>query len=552
MSDSAERSVETKGGGFVGHARVVAGLTLLSRLTGLVRDAVLAATLGAGTVSNAFLLAFMVPNLFRRLFGEGALSAAFVPIYSEAREEGGAAASAFARRVVARLAWLLGGVAVVGTAALGGAWWAVSEGGGSEQARLAAGYAAWLLPYMPMVCVVAVLGAVLQVAGRFGPAAAAPLLLNGGMVAAAGLAWAMGQRGEATVAAWLVGGVLVAGAFQLGWLGWCARGVWRGDSADEAAIESGAARERRMLGQMVPMAIGLAAFQINAVMDGLIAWVLSPGAEGGGVIPWFGLWEAAYPIEHEAFTWLTFAQRLYQFPLGVLGLAVATAIFPALSRAAVGMKAGEPGEYLETLRKGLRLSVFIGLPAAAGLMVVSEPAARVLFERGRFGADDTAAVGWLVVGYASGVWAYATSHVLSRAWYAMGEAWVPMRVTLAMTAINFAMNLVLVWPLGAAGLAWSTAITAALQVGVMVVLLRRRVGGVVDATVWGSWAWSLMGAAGVAAVAGGVRWAMGGGGWWWSAGVLAACVVAGAGVYAGVMLAGRRAELRWVVSRAGV
>ncbi|MEO0588696.1 MAG: lipid II flippase MurJ, partial [Planctomycetota bacterium] len=177
--------------------------------------------------------------------------------------------------------------------------------------------------------------------------------------------------------------------------------------------------------------------------------------------------------------------------------------------------------------------------------------ARVLFERGRFGADDTAAVGWLGVGYASGVWAYATSHVLSRAWYAIGEAWVPMRVTLAMTAVNLAMNLVLIWPLGAAGLAWSTAITAALQVAVMVVLLRRRVGGVVDAAVWGSWAWSLAGAAGVAAAAGGVRWVIGDGGWWWSAATLAACVVAGAGVYVGVMAAGRRAELKWVVSRGG-
>ncbi|MEM0914983.1 MAG: murein biosynthesis integral membrane protein MurJ [Planctomycetota bacterium] len=541
----------SRGGGFVGHARVVAGLTLLSRVTGLVRDAVLAATLGAGTVSNAFLLGFMVPNLFRRLFGEGALSAAFVPAYVEARDEGEAVARALARRVLRRLTVLLVTITAVGCVVLALVWAQVG-GAASDQAGLASGYSALLLPYMPMVCVVAVFGAILQVRGRFLPGSAAPLVLNGGMIAAAGLAWWLGWREQTQIAGWLIGGVLVAGLMQLAWLAWASRSGWLGGVGQTAEMSVSDERFRRMRRRMLPMAIGLAAFQLNAVLDGLIALCLSPSTDGPSEMSWFPLGGVAYPIAHEAFTWLTFAQRLYQFPLGVMGLAVATAIFPALARAAVGVKEGEPGDYLDTLRRGLRLSVFIGLPAAVGLMVVAEPAARVLFERGRFTEADTAAVGWLVVGYASGVWAYATSHVLTRAWYALGEAWVPMRVTLAMTAVNLAMNLVLIWPMGAAGLAWSTSITAGLQVVVLVVLLKRRMGGVVDGAVWRSWAWAAIGSGGVAAVAGGLRWWLGGGvgdAWWWSAAVLAVCAVAGGVTYVAVMAAGRRAELRWLLSR---
>ncbi|MEM6756258.1 MAG: murein biosynthesis integral membrane protein MurJ [Planctomycetota bacterium] len=551
---SGEGNARPGGGSFVGHARVVAGLTLLSRLTGLVRDAVLAATLGAGTVSNAFLLGFMVPNLFRRLFGEGALSAAFVPAYSEARAESEAVARSLARGVLYRLALLLASITLVGCGVLALVWTQIGGGWAGDQAGLASAYAAWLLPYMPMVCLVAVFGAVMQVQGRFGAPSAAPLLLNGGMIAAAGLAWWLGWRTQTQVAGWLIGGVLAAGALQLAWLAWASRGGWLGESTGPGDASLDRARFDRMMRQMLPMAIGLAAFQLNAVMDGLIALCLSPSSAGASLedrlLPWSDHIE--YPIAHAGFTWLQFAQRLYQFPLGVMGLAVATAIFPALARAAVGVKEGESGDYLDTLRRGLRLSVFIGLPSAVGLMIVAEPAARVLFERGRFTEADTAAVGWLVVGYASGVWAYATSHVLTRAWYALGEAWVPMRVTLAMTAVNLAMNLVLIWPMGAAGLAWSTAITAGLQVVVLVVLLTRRLGGVVDGSVWRSWGWAVIGSGGVAAVAGGLRWSMGGGvgdAWWWSAAMLAMCVVAGAVAYGVVMRVARREELRWVLSR---
>ncbi len=483
--------------GFVAHAALVSGLTLVSRLTGLVRDAVLAATFGLGWVADAFFVAFLVPNLFRRLFGEGALTAAFIPRYTRLLKDDPEAAQRFATFCLTVLAVVLTSVVLLGEAVLIFVSLALPPEG--ERAALTVRLTMVMLPYMPMVCGVAFLGAVLQVHGRFGPTAAAPVLLNVVMIAAAGVAFVTAPTDgsvhtPARVARWLAWSVLLAGLAQLAWQ---VAAVWR-DVRPRRGTAGLSPHVRQLLKTMGPMLIGLGAFQLNTLLDALIAFVGSPAP--GVVDPsggFFGVASLAYPMQGGDVAALQWAQRLYQFPLGVFGIAIATAIFPALARAAADTQA-----YRETLQRGLRLTVFIGLPATAGLMLTALPLTRLVYERAAFTTGAAPRVATILLGYGAAVWAYSMTHTLTRAFYAKDDARTPLRVTLGMVACNLLLNLVLIWPLGAAGLAWSTAVTAIGQAGVLLWLIRRHTDRPVNGFVLDGWlraaALTLVMAAGVA------------------------------------------------------
>ncbi len=185
---------------------------------------------------------------------------------------------------------------------------------------------------------------------------------------------------------------------------------------------------------------------------------------------------------------VSFAQRLYQFPLGVFGIAVATAIFPALAR-----QAADPEAFTDILRRGLRLVVFIGLPASAGLMLVGKPLATVILQGGDFSADDSARVAFVLMGYATAVWAYSMIHVLTRAFYAVGNAKTPVKIAVSMVGLNLILNCTLIWtPLREAGLAWSTAICATLQAAMLLWCIQRRTPHTVSAEVISSWTKSII------------------------------------------------------------
>ncbi|MEM9881600.1 MAG: murein biosynthesis integral membrane protein MurJ [Planctomycetota bacterium] len=464
---------------FVGHARFVAALTLVSRVTGLVRDAVLAAVFGASVVLDAFLVGFIVPNLFRRLFGEGALTAAFIPRYTRLLRDDPGLARRFASVCVGALMVLLAGVTLVGELGL---WWLAGTVE-TEKAALAVRLTMWMLPYMPLVCGVALLGAVLQVHRRFGPAAAAPVLLNLVVIGAAALgAMAAGGPGEAVGLA--AAGVLVAGLLQLMWLAGSV--AWVAPLTTSFAGTGPAVRE--MLRKMVPVVIGLGVFQVNTLLDAVIAFGLSKPELGKGVETFDAFGRAiGYPLEAGAVTTLSLAQRLYQFPLGVFGIALATAIFPALAAAAGRAKpqaASGDGEFGDIFRRGVRLTLYIGLPASVGLILVRVPLVRVFFEWNRFTTEDALRCAAVLAGYGSAVWAYALTHVATKAFYAADDTATPLRVSLAMVGLNLALNLTLIWPLGVAGLAWSTALCATLQAGLLVRGLRRYLDRPVDAGVW--------------------------------------------------------------------
>jgi len=476
-------------GRFVAHALLVSVLTFISRVLGLVRDAVLAACFGMTTITDAFWIGFIVPNLFRRLFGEGALSAAFIPVYSKLLHKDKLTAKRLASLTLAISLIALGTITLIGELVLN---WLLYSYDWSTDTYLAIRLTIIMLPYMPLVCLAALLAAILQVHGRFGPPAAAPILLNITMICVALLAtWGMKDGNYARVAIRLVAAsVLIAGVLQVAWQAYCVLG----EGALAIRFTGAWLHFRAILATMLPMVIGLAVFQINTLFDSLIAWVLSPKSSGITTLNFLG-YALDPPIRVGALTALQFAQRLYQFPVGVFGVALATAIFPALAHAAATKSSSgnhPPAQFRTILQQGLRLAVFIGLPASVGLIIVRVPLTRLIFQRGQFTTHDSLRVAWILMGYASAVWAYTMTHVLTRAFYALKDARTPLRISLAMVALNLVLNLTLIWPLGAAALAWSTAIAAACQTLLLLKKITRHLQSPVDKAVWSSWSKSLL------------------------------------------------------------
>jgi len=467
---------------FEKHARTVTLLTFLSRITGLARDAALSRVFGAGPLMSAFFFAFMIPNLFRRLFGEGALSAAFLPIYARLRESDPVRSRAFASLTIAWLAIGLGSLTLAAEAVI----LLVASRGGED--HLVMWLTAVMLPYMPMVCLVAVLGAMLQVRGRFGPTAASPVILNLSITAATILLLPLFDSGAAADArrhtVLISLSVLIAGALQLGWTMLALRDEpwWTRDR------RSARSEGRAMMTLAGPMILSLGVLQLNTFVDGLIASY--PVTFSTDTI--FG-WP--YPLDEGAMAVVSFAQRLYQFPLGVFGIAIATAIFPLLSKQSDDEKA-----FVTTLRRGLRLVVFIGLPASIGLIMIQRPLTAVIYEGGEFSTAETARVAAVLAGYAPAIWAYSMTHVLTRAFYARGNSLGPMRIALAVVLLNLILNCTLIWFLREAGLAWSTAVCAILQVMALLLLLRRQLPGVIDASVRLSWIRSVIATAVMAGI----------------------------------------------------
>lgn len=457
------------------HARTVTVLTFLSRVTGLARDAALSRVFGAGAVTDAFAFAFMVPNLFRRLFGEGALSSSFLPVYTQLEARDPKAAAALVRMVLARVGVFLGVLCLVGELILWLAW----PDGTSAAATLSAQLVAILLPYMPMVCLVALMGAALQAHHRFGPTAAAPVILNLALVAAciglsAPVLGAMGWEAlsDRTHIRWVAASVIVAGVLQWVWSALALR-EFASRQIEQGPVASAAFK--KVVLQALPMALGLGVLQVNTFVDGMIASY--PTIIGPTI---FGI---EYPLKEGAMASLSFAQRLYEFPLGVFGISVATAIFPQLSR-----EAGDLDAFRATLSRALRLVVFIGLPASLGLMLLRTPLTAAIFQGDSFDAQDTARVATILLAFAPAIWAYSANHVLARAFYARGEAMTPVWVALAMVVLNFLLNITLIWtPLNTAGLALSTAFCAIIQMGVLVWVLSKRIGGIVTGEVVTSW-----------------------------------------------------------------
>ncbi len=432
--------------GFLRSAKVISALTLGSRVLGLVRDMLFAYVFGAKEVMSAFQIGFQVPNLFRRLFGEGALSASSIPVLSEQLRHGGTeAVDRLGGKLMALLLLVLTVLVVVGELAVLALWPLLSHTAndipiraGLTQNQLTLALTAVMLPYMIFICASAILGGIQNIFGQFAVPAANPILLNVFEIAAmiAGV-WLFAH--DLVPQAYLLGVTVVfTGIVQLSWQWTSVRKVGlrlplRIDTKDPAF--------RLIARTMVPMTIGLSVVQINTLLDGLIAYRFVTSHPGGPAV-------------------LGYAQRLYQFPLGVFAIALATAIFPAMSRAAAG---NDMAGLSQTLARGLRIVVFEGLPCTIGLILIREPLVEALFQRGMFTATATARVAATLATFAAGVWAFGINQIAVRAFYAMKDQMTPLRIAAWMVAGNLVLNLLLVGPLEEPGIGLATTICAVIQ-----------------------------------------------------------------------------------------
>ncbi len=517
--------------------RVIASLTTLSRFSGLARDAVCSRIFGAGAIWSAFAFAFLLPNLFRRLFGEGALSAAFLPEYARLTDADPPRAGAFAGAMVRIVSLWLIGATIAGEVILGVL---VLAGVGAEDG-LALRLAMIMLPFMPLVCTTAIFGSMLQCHDRFGVPAAAPILVNLCIIAAA-TTWTFWLEAGTTAAIYAVAiAVLIAGVFQVGW---SLAALRRHRPSIHARTESVRPEIRRTLRRMAPVAIGMSALQINTLIDGLIAsW---PVLVGPTISIPFLTSAITYPLDEASNSILFFGQRLYHFPLGVFGIALATAVFPMLSRSI-----NEPKAFRDTLLRGLRLSLFIGVPASVGLALIREPLIAVIYRGGEFSDEAMLRTASVLLGYSPGIWAFALIHVFTRAMYAHGDTRTPVRVSLVTIGVNFILNVSLIWVLREAALAWSTTACAIGQCAVLAVICRRRFGdGSRTAALVTPVGRTLVatGAMAIAVLAAG--WALPADGDWWIQFLrLSVCVSAGGAAFVIVAIATRAPEIGWLLER---
>jgi putative peptidoglycan lipid II flippase len=446
-------------------ARITSLGTLSSRVLGLLRDMATASLLGlsGSAVADAFVIAYRLPNLFRRLFGEGSLMAGYLPAFTRLRETDPRRAWQLASVLFIWLSVGLCGLVLLGEALfflLGTLF------GGDAALKLLLELAALMFPYVWLICLAAQLSATLNALFIFSLPALTPAVLNVCWLIAA---WCVAPffSGSVQAQAYVLGGaVLVAGVLQV-LIQWplLRREGFRFDYNFAAVRE-----ELRGIGRMfAPMIVGLAVTQINTFCDSLIAWGFSAPAGAARTIAWLG--GAPYPMRQGAAASIYYGERMYEFPVGILGMAVATAIFPLLSRHAAR---GRRERLASDLTLGLRMIFSLAVPAGVGLILLARPLTDLLFEHGQFTADDSARAATMVACYALSVWAYCAVPVLIRGFYALGDSRTPMRVGLALVGLNFLLDLALIWPWAEVGLALSTAFAAAVQLLALLAIFARR------------------------------------------------------------------------------
>jgi putative peptidoglycan lipid II flippase len=485
---------------FVRHANLMSILTIISRFAGLIRDKTCSYFVGIGTEWSAFWMGFQLPNLFRRIFGEGALTAIFVPIYTRTLEiDGKEAANRLASATCTLLVCVLGLITIAGEAVAIPLAFLAHE----PNNRLAAALTAIMLPYCISVCLVAVLGAIGSVHEKFAEQSISPIILNGFWAAGAALPVVFAALFHdrppdvATRTFWMAGAILLAGVVQV----WLMRPVLiRGGIKLQYLLDLRHPGVREIIQAMLPMMLGMSAVQLNVYMDSQIAWWLSPDGHGGRAeFTLLGL-KVPTAMGPGANAILSVAQRIYMLPVGIFGVSLATAIFPLLTRAAsraaqtaggpvssqprlAGMLAyrstgslGDLTEFKRLLVAGLNKTFFLSFPASAGMIIIAHPLITLIYMGGKTGPAEVDRAYWASIWFCVGIWAFEAQMVLLRAFYALRDTKTPMKVAVAMIGLNFALNLTLVWFLREGGIALSTTIAASIQCFVLLAILRKRVG----------------------------------------------------------------------------
>jgi putative peptidoglycan lipid II flippase len=429
-------------------AAVVGAATLVSRILGFLRDLVIARGFGAGPGTDAFFVAFRLPNLLRRLVAEGAVSSAFIPVFTEyATKRSRTDHLQMLRAVTGLMLALLGAITMAGIVAAPWILRIMAPGFFTDPAvgRLTVGLTRLMFPYLFLVGLAAVAMGILNAHRHFLLPALSPVALNVGIIAGALL---LAPRLSEPVTG-LALGVLLGGAGQLLVQ---IPAIWRRGLLPAPRLALRHPAVRRILRLMAPVIVGQSASHLGTVVNTIIASFLAAGSV----------------------SYLYYADRLIEFPLGVFGVAIATAVLPTLSEQAARR---DPQALRETLSFALRLATFVSVPAAVGLFVLSEPIVRVLYERGRFGPVDTAGTAAAVAMYAVGVVGLSITRVAVQGFYALGDTRTPVKISVAAMALNCVVAAVLAQTQGHVGVALASSASSTANALALAVLLRRKLPG---------------------------------------------------------------------------
>jgi putative peptidoglycan lipid II flippase len=420
----------------------VGGFTLLSRITGFIRDVVMAAVLGAGPIADAFFVAFRLPNHFRAIFAEGAFAAAFVPAYARTLEaDGTQAARSFADRLALAMIFLQVVLLVVALIYTPQVVRLLAPGLDSSRFELAVALTRITFPYLALISIESLIAGTLNANNRFASAAGAPVLLNLAMIGTLTYAALFPSAGHA--AAW---GVLIAGVLQLALVAGDAEKNGFGLRLKMPKLDEPTKKFLKALG---PAIIGAGGVQLALFADTIIATFLPAGALSA----------------------LYYADRIHQLPIGVVGIAVGTVLLPEMARR---LAAGDEPGAARSQGRAIEFALLLAVPCAAASLVIPDLIMRALFARGAFTAADAAAAGQTLAAYATGLIPFVLMRSFVAPFHARGDTATPVIAALSGVALNIALKLVLMGPLAQAGLALATAAGAWLNLLLLIWFARRR------------------------------------------------------------------------------
>ncbi len=471
---------------FLRSAKILSILTLASRVLGLFRDMITTYVLPAASADSLY-LAWTIPNLFRKLFGEGALSSAFIPAFSRVLPRaGGGAASLLARRVFTFIALCLSALVVflIGLSYLAPEAWLLPFFSG-DRGKMAQTLDLMriLLPYLVIICVIAQCQGVLNVMKEFFIPALSPIILNVAWIVGALLAGYGMITGEVERTLFIAMGIMAGGVLQFLLFGFALKK--RGFSLRPSFhIKNPVFRE--VMATTLPMALGVSAVQVNILIDRGVVYTMVPG--DGGV------------------THLFLGNRLMQFPFALIGLALTTAVFPLLARLSAK---GDRKGMKKNLGGALRINFFLSIPAAVGLSLLAHPTISLFFQRGAFTPADTDATAAALLGYVVGIPFLSSVMLLTRAFYAMSHWRRPLLISGFIVAVNIVLDLLLVGPFAEAGVALATSICAVLQSAILFAALRNRIGPMGGMTIFKAILRTFVLTAVLAGAVAGVGWILG-------------------------------------------
>jgi len=463
--DSKAQSEHKEREHFFNAAKVVAVITLISRIFGFFRDMGVA-SLGTTRYNDAFGLAFKIPNLFRRLFGEGALASAFVPVFTDVNEKHGLEkARLLLANSFAILAVFLSVLLVIGE--LGFFLYSLVPGPKDREFLML--LAIIMYPYMFTVCLLALCSAALNSRGHFVFPAAAPIIFNiFGIVATWWLAPYLKEnlQNQLVMVAF---SVVIAGIIQLVAVLWLLK---KSDLFLRPRLKPVEPGIKDIIKLITPMLLGLGFLQFSEVFQDIIAWNLTL-TKLSSTINIFG-WSIPCPLREGVIVRVGVARAFYQFPMGVLAISLGVAVFPLLSRYA---SRGDIPNLRDSINRAIRLSLVEGLATGVGLFILAEPIMMIYAQR-RFSVADAMQAAFVLKMYVLGMWAYCSYQILARAFYACKDTKTPLKVSCYLAVVNLVLLLALVWVprIGPGAFGLSTSITFAINTMILIWLLRKRLG----------------------------------------------------------------------------